>query len=60
MAIDIDLWEYKEEVAKAQEKLLKRMECIGELVLSWLRTCADISLLQSKKFEREENEILPE
>lgn len=57
---DINLQKEKEEVTQAQEKLLKRPKSRKELELFCSRTCADLSLLQLNKCERNKDEIVAE
>lgn len=56
----IDLREKKGEVAQAQQKLVKRVECMEVLEISWWRICADVSLFQFKECERKEEKIVAE
>lgn len=58
-ARDMDLMEEKGEIAQTQEKLLKgAWKC--DLEMSWLWTCADVSLLQNEKAEHVKDKIMVE
>lgn len=58
VARDVNLREIEEKIAQAQKKLLNRVEHSKELNMSCWRTCADVSLLQFWKREREKHKTV--
>lgn len=49
MSTDAELMVKKEEIAQAQEKLLKMAEGSEERDVSWWRTCLDVSISRLRK-----------